>query len=143
MSDILQDFPIRAEAARVFDAIATPEGLDRWWTIRSAGQPEDGAEYVLWFGPEYDWRARVTNARRPLRFELQFTTADDDWRGTRVGFTLEPNGSSTHVRFHHLGWPQENAHYRTSCHCWAMYLRLLRRYLEHGEVVPYEDRLDV
>ena len=24
----------------------------------------------------------------------------------------------------------------------AMYLRILRRYLEHGECVPYEDRLD-
>jgi uncharacterized protein YndB with AHSA1/START domain len=29
-----------------------------------------------------------------------------------------------------------------SCYCWAMYLRVLRRYLEHGERVPYEGRLD-
>jgi uncharacterized protein YndB with AHSA1/START domain len=25
---------------------------------------------------------------------------------------------------------------------WAMYLRILRRFLEHGEVVPYEARLE-
>lgn len=142
MPDILQDFPIKADADRVFDAIATPEGLDRWWTVHSAGEPVDGAEYVLWFGPEYDWRARVTSVVRPSRFELQLIDADEDWNGTRVGFTLEPNGESTRVRFHHIGWPQANAHYRTSCHCWAMYLRILRRYLEYGEVVPYEDRLD-
>jgi hypothetical protein len=36
-----------------------------------------------------------------------------------------------------------SAHYRTSSFCWAMYLRLLKRYVEHGEVVPYEKRLDV
>jgi len=29
-----------------------------------------------------------------------------------------------------------------SCYCWAMYLRIMRRYLEHGESVPYERRLD-
>jgi hypothetical protein len=26
---------------------------------------------------------------------------------------------------------------------WAMYLRVLKRHLEHGESVPYERRLDV
>jgi hypothetical protein len=33
--------------------------------------------------------------------------------------------------------------FRRSSYCWAMYLRILRRYLEHGETVPYERRLDV
>lgn len=143
MPDILQDFPIKAEADRVFDAITSPEGLDHWWTVRSAGQPIAGTEYKLWFGPDYDWAARVTRAERPIRFELEMVATDEDWNGTRVGFDLEPNGESTRVRFHHTGWPQANEHFRISCHCWAMYLRILRRYLEHGEVVPYEDRLDV
>jgi uncharacterized protein YndB with AHSA1/START domain len=141
--DILQDFPIRADANRVFEAITSPGGLDRWWTVRSAGEPVDGGEYKLWFGPEYDWRAKVISAVRPSRFELEMVAADQDWLGTRVGFDLHPNGESTQVRFHHSGWPQVNEHYRISCHCWAMYLRILRRYLEHGEVVPYEERLDV
>ena len=35
-----------------------------------------------------------------------------------------------------------NAHYRTSAFCWAMYLRLLKKYVETGEVVPYERRLE-
>jgi hypothetical protein len=30
-----------------------------------------------------------------------------------------------------------------SCDCWAMYLLILRRYVEHGEQVAYEERLDV
>jgi hypothetical protein len=71
------------------------------------------------------------------------TRADDDWLGTRVGFRLEPRDGATWVHFYHTGWPTANEHHRISCHCWAMYLRLLRRHLEHGESVPYEDRLDV
>ena len=35
-----------------------------------------------------------------------------------------------------------NEHWRISCYCWAMYLRLIRRYLEYGETIPYESRLD-
>lgn len=76
-------------------------------------------------------------------FELEIVSAQEDWLGTRVGFVLDEQDGVTQVYFQHLGWPAANEHYRVSNHCWAMYLRLLRRYLEHGEVVPYETRLDV
>jgi uncharacterized protein YndB with AHSA1/START domain len=143
MPDILQDFPINAPIDKVFAAISLPTGLDQWWTSRSAGQPRDGVDYELSFGPEYDWRGTVTRSVPDSEFELQLTRADADWLGSRVGFRLEPRGDSTWVRFHHTGWPDANEHYRISCHCWAMYLRVLRRWLEHGETVPYEQRLDV
>ena len=143
MPDILQDLPIKADAERVFEAISTPEGLDRWWTLHSAGKPVDGAEYELWFDSDHDWRARVTSIVKPSQFELEIISADQDWLGTRVGFQLESKDGTTRLRFHHTGWPQANEHYRISCHCWAMYLRILRRYLEHNEVVPYEERLEV
>ncbi len=55
MPDILNDFPIHAPTLDVFRAITTPEGLDQWWTTRSAGVAVVGHEYELWFGPEYDW----------------------------------------------------------------------------------------
>ena len=71
------------------------------------------------------------------------TKADDDWKGTRVGFHLAAIEGGTQVRFHHTGWPRLNEHYRISCYCWAMYLRILKRYVEHGEAVPYDQRLDV
>jgi uncharacterized protein YndB with AHSA1/START domain len=143
MPDILQDFPIKAEPARVFAAVSTPEGLDRWWTETCSGQPGLGARYDLGFGPSYHWVATVSQCEPGSLFELTFTQADDDWRGTRVGFQLAPTSSGTQVRFYHLGWPEANEHYRISCHCWALYLRLLRRWLEFGETVPYADRLDV
>ncbi len=55
----------------------------------------------------------------------------------------EQRGEVTQVRFEHTGWPVANDHYRISNYCWAMYLRLLKRYVEAGEVVPYEKRLSV
>jgi uncharacterized protein YndB with AHSA1/START domain len=143
MPDIFHDFPIKAPPERVFEAVSTPHGLDCWWTKSSAGEAAEGAEFELWFGPKYDWRAKVTVCVRNSTFELEMVRADGDWTGTRVGFRLEDRDSTTNVHFYHTGWPSQNEHWRISCYCWAMYLRILRRYLEHSELVPYEKRLDI
>ena len=143
MFDIVHDFPIQAGATRVFEAVSTPAGLDAWWTKASSGKPAAGSEYELSFGPKYEWRARVTRCEPPSIFELKIVSAEPDWRDSLVSFELEPRGDLTWVRFAHRGWPEANEHYRGSCYCWAMYLRVLRRNLEHGELVPYERRLQV
>ncbi len=101
-----------------------------------------GAEYELGFGPGYDWRARVTRSVSGSEFELEMISAGKDWLGTRVGFVLEEKEGVTTVRFHHSGWNEANEHYSISGYCWAMYLRLLGRYVVDGEVVAYEARLD-
>src|SRR5262249_26073532 len=118
--------------------ISTPTGLDTWWTSRASGEPKEGAEYELWFGPDFDWRAVVSRCVPQTEFELELTDVHQDWLRTRVGFVLEEKDGATYVRFHHTGWPEANDHYQGSCYCWAMYLRLLKRYVERGEVVPYE-----
>jgi uncharacterized protein YndB with AHSA1/START domain len=143
VANIYQDFPIRGSIDAVFHAISTPEGLDQWWTLRAAGQPRLGAEYELWFGPEHDWRATVTGCEPGVAFELKMGRSDDDWKGTMIGFELEQRSETVWTRFYHRGWPSANEHFRISTHCWAMYLRVLRRFIEHGETVPYAQRLDV
>jgi uncharacterized protein YndB with AHSA1/START domain len=143
MADIFSDVPIRATPESVFRAVSTPAGLDAWWTKTSAGTAASGAPFELGFGPGFDWRARVTKCVPHSAFELEMIQADPDWVGTRVGFLLEDQRSLTQVRFYHTGWPTVNEHWRTSCYCWPIYLRLLRRHLEHAEFVPYEERLDV
>lgn len=139
--DILFDFPVDAPPERVFAAVTTPKGLDAWWTARSEGFPEAGETYALWFPPDYDWRARVLRVEPDRSFELELSEAQPDWVGTRVGFELAPIPRGTHLRFHHAGWAEATDHYRTSAYCWALYLRLLARYVTLGEVIPYEGRL--
>ena len=141
MASILHDLTIKAPASRVFDCMTTPGGLDQWWTHYSSGRPRVGAEYALGFGPEYNWEARVTRCVRNKEFELELVEAMNDWMGTRVGFSLVAAGDHTQVSFSHSGWKETSHHFRTSSFCWAMYLRILQRYLELGETVPYEERL--
>ena len=118
MPDIVQDFPILVPPSRVFDGVTRPALLDQWWTARSSGQPTVGMTYELDFGPDHRWRAIVTRCRPVEHFELRLTEADQDWKDTVVGFELTPLEAGTAVRFYHRGWPEANAHFRTSCHCW-------------------------
>jgi len=143
MADIFHNFPISGSAQRVFEAISTPHGLDSWWTKTCEASPAPLAEYKLDFGPGYLWHAIATLWIPNSAFELKLTDADRDWLETRVGFELREGNGVTAVKFYHQGWPEANEHYQTSSFCWAMYLRLLKRYVEVGEVVPYEDRLNV
>ncbi|MFN8667972.1 MAG: SRPBCC domain-containing protein [Gemmatimonadaceae bacterium] len=139
MSSILHDFPIRAAAPTVFAAVVHP---DAWWSLASDVTAALGTTSRLFFGDGYDWRARVTACEPGVRFEWTFTDAMPDWMGTRVRFELAEADGVTTVRFAHLGWGDASEHFRVSSYCWAMYLRLLRRVVETGEVVPYASRLE-
>ena len=143
MPDILHRLPIRAPAERVFEMFATPVGLDTWWSLTSDGTPGVGEEYRFGFGPGYDWRGVVSACDEGRWIEWEMTEADQDWTGTRVGARLSEAGDRTVVDFYHSGWRHANDHYRTTSCCWAQYLRVLRRFLEHGERVAYDVRLDV
>ncbi len=144
MADIIHEFWVKARPENVFEMFSAPAGLDKWWTKTSSGEARNGGTYHLFFGPQYDWEAKVTRCEPPSSFELQVTKAHPDWDGTLVGCKLTPQeNGTTRVLFHHTGWPEANEHWRVSSFCWAMYLRILRRNLEYGETVPYEKRLDV
>ena len=147
MPDIFHQFPIFAPAHEVFKAVSTPDGLDAWWTLSSKGEPEAGNIYELFFGEGYDWRARVSTCVPDHVFALSIYDSMPDWENSVVRFKLGPFGSdpdktATEVLFSHTGWPEDNDHYRISSFCWAMYLRLMKKYVEEGTVVEYAKRLD-
>lgn len=130
---------INAPLKEVYHAVSTPEGLDAWWTLQCVGKPEENAHYRLYFGPGYDWKAEVSRCSDNC-FEMTIYTDDPEWNGTKVTFQMEENEKGTKLHFSHSGWPEASEHFRISSYCWALYLRLLKRFVEKGEVVPYELR---
>lgn len=143
MPDIFHYFPINATREKVYSAIATPQGIDNWWAKESSGIPELGQTYNLFFEPEYYWTAIVSINLPNEAFELTMQNSDSDWEGSKVGFRLLERDERTEVQFYHTGWKADNEHFRISNYCWAMYLRILKRYLEFGELIAYSDRLEV
>lgn len=140
MADILHQFRIEAPAEKVFEAFCSARGLNDWWTARASGEPKVDEVYTFWFGPEYDWRAKVTHVVPAKEITWTMTQAMDDWVGTRVGVRLSQTGTSTLVDFFHEGWRETNDHFRISSFCWGTLLTGLKNYVEMGVVVPFEKR---
>jgi len=146
MADVLHQFVIEAPRETVWQYFATPEGVAKWWTASGSGEAEFGAVWQFYFMPEYDWRARVTKLETHSEIEFTMLEAMDDWIGTRVGVNLSSSSSSsseddrTVIDFYHKGWAAESDHFRIASFCWATYLRLLKRHIEHGEFTPYGQR---
>lgn len=142
MPEILHDLPIQASKIDVWRAIATPAGLDAWWTLDSEGEAAVGAVWRFGFGPDFQWRGRVVACDPGSRMAWEMTEADADWTGTLVSIHLYNIEGGTGLRFEHTGWNEPNGHFRTTSCCWAQYLRLLRQHVESGRTVPYDRRLE-
>ena len=139
---IVHILQIKGTPEQVFEMVSTPAGLDQWWTKGSKGRPELGSLYKLDFGSVL-WQAQVSHMVAPQEFEFTMTRCDPDWMDTTISFKIARTNDSTTVTFEHSGWPLANQHFHGSNYCWAMYLRILKRFVEHGEQVPYEERLNV
>ncbi len=140
MASILHDLVIYGDIEKVFEAVSVPKILDEWWTKRCAGLPETGGEYEFYFAPDCIWEGKVTNFKLNKSIEFTMTKSDDDWLGTKLGFELEQRGNNTKLMFYHSDWKEANEHFRVSSYCWAIYLRILKGYLEKGIKVAYEER---
>lgn len=143
MADIFHTLYVNADREKLFSAISTPEGLNEWWTKSSEGSAILGSVWKLHFGSGYDWEAVVTICEPMKSFELQITSADTEWVNCKVGFKLLENDEVTALEFYNSGWKSAEDHFKISSYCWAMYLRILKRYVEFGEHVPYGSRLEV
>ncbi|MDX1685434.1 MAG: SRPBCC domain-containing protein [Saprospiraceae bacterium] len=140
MADLYHNLKIEASASRVFDAFSRPEHLNNWWTLESSGQPEVGEIYRLYFGDPYDWRFRVSRSERNNIFEWKVQSADKDWEPTSVGIELKEVNDGVTVNFYHINWPEDNDHYKHSNYCWAHLLNGLKKYVEEGTIIPFDER---
>lgn len=140
MPDILHQFQVAAPVQAVFDAFATPSGLDSWWTLQSEGQPTRDSLYRLYFGPEYDWLARVVHVHSNKELTWKTVRAMEDWLPTSFGFKLTEVGKFTSVHFFHTAWQSASEHFAITNYCWGQLLRGLKDYVENGVVIPFEQR---
>ncbi len=131
MPDILHRVGIAAPAARVFESLATIDGLRGWWVSDTRGDPKKGGTIDFGF-----CRMRVVDAVPGRRVHWRCVQGPDEWVGTEVTFDLAWKEDQTFVMFKHAAWkePVEFMH-----HCstkWATFLLSLRDSVEKGRGSP-------
>lgn len=140
MFDIHHNFVVKAPSWKVFETFCSPQGLDSWWTLKSAGIPEIGNQYTFYFGPEYDWRAEVVHLVLNNELTWKMVKTMDDWKDTKVGFVLTEKEGNTHVHFFHQGWAEANEHFGITTFCWGQLLNGLKNFVEKGIIIPFPER---
>src|SRR5208337_3488081 len=125
---------------KVFEALATIEGLRAWWTVDTTGKALTGGTINFGF-----CKMKVVAATRGKRVHWRCTAGPPEWVGTEVSFDLQWKRGQTFVMFKHANWkaPVEFMH-----HCstkWATFLVSLLELVERGSgrPAPYDLKIHV
>jgi uncharacterized protein YndB with AHSA1/START domain len=132
--EVKQKVFINASPERVYDAFATAEGLDAWFTRGARVDPRPGGEmffkWVEW-GAERDINleemGRVVEARRPERFVFQWGSPG---RETTVEVDLEAREGGTLLRLREFGFHSLRG-FIDNAGGWGQALTLVKFWLEH------------
>lgn len=139
MTAIRHRVGIAAPPARVYEALATKEGLAGWWTRTVDGDPDLGGTLGFYFsGAERGCSMEVVDLESPHRVGWRCVQGPDEWVGTTVTFEIKPAEDETVLLFTHA-WrePVEFMH-----HCstkWAQFLLGLKAGFEGGAATPHPD----
>jgi uncharacterized protein YndB with AHSA1/START domain len=141
MVNIIHRIGIKATANKVYNALATVEGLSAWWTEEVEGSAEAGGNL------QFTFRAEGGDIKGQMRMEVkelhpqqsvrwQCVEGPAEWIGTSITFDLSVQDGQTIVLFGHRDWREE---VEFMAHCstkWAVFLLSLRDYVETGKGKP-------
>ena len=137
MVDILHRVGIKAPLEKVYQALATREGVAGWWTTDTQGESKVGGMLKTLFTVDgkllggFDLEVLALEPNERVLWRV--VEGPPEWIGTKIGFELRREGEYSIVLFKHDGWkePVEFMH-----HCstkWAIYLMSLKSLVETGK----------
>jgi uncharacterized protein YndB with AHSA1/START domain len=140
--DIVLGIAIHADAETVSNAIATREGLSKFWVPGVEGDPGTvGGETTYRFsGAPVDLKMRTD--RVDAGKQIAWTCLGDfpGWKDTTVIWSMsaEAEHGGTNVTFRHDGFPDEQSDFELGsvAHTWAQILDHLKELAETGSTTP-------
>ena len=144
MADIRHRVGIAAPRERVYEALATIEGLSGWWTREVKGDAQPGGTLRFYFGGSEPGAVMEVTALEPgQRVAWRCVGGPDEWVGTNLTFDLKPEDGETAVKLTHADW-REPVEFMYHCSTkWAYFLLGLKAWLEGGAAAPYPDDMMV
>ena len=139
--DIVHRIGVKAPASKVYDALASVDGLARWWTRDTTGDSKVGGDLTFMFhtpdgGEIGGFTMRVLELEPQQRVRWRVKDGPPEWVGTDIEFLLSQQDGHTIVMFGHRRWREE---VEFTAHCstkWATFLLSLRDLVETGKGQP-------
>lgn len=125
-------FHINAPREKVYEAISTIDGLSKWWTTKTSGNPEVGGIINFGFGEHQGPNMKVTKLVPNENVTWVGVPESHGWEDHIFTFALDENEGKTRVRFSHSGWTEQDDFYASCCFSWARYMESLRQLCQTG-----------
>lgn len=150
MATLYHQVWINAPLSTVYDALATADGLGKWWAPHTATETKEGLVLAHSPGEAHgDVEMKVVDATPPKRVEWEIISSHprespaSAWTGTRIIFEIEERPSPGHwmgmpnggqpmavVNFQHAGWDERSAFLPFCNYAWGVTLDMLRSWCE-------------
>lgn len=137
MADIKHLVVIEAPVRTVYRALTAQSGLAAWWTTQTVATPQVGSIAEFTFGDRYHNEMRIVKLEEDRKVEWKCIEGDEEWVGTTLVFSLEPDDGRTILRFSHGEWRAATDFFASCNYHWGFYMRSLKSYCETGAGEPF------
>ena len=141
MPVVLHLLMIHAPRERVYEAIATAEGVRNWFSRDADLEPTVGGSGEIRFaGGQRITRVEIEQLEPAERVVWKVVSAAmPTWADTRIEFGMAAADDGTMLRFAHRGFVDTDDFFAMSATAWANFLISLKQYAETGEGTPHPD----
>lgn len=138
MVDLHHYIQINAPANKVYDAVATQEGMRGWWTADSSVGEKAGDKAEFGFDNRATVFRMTIEALEPAKsVRMSCSGVHPEWAGTRLEWNITPQGQTTALAFVHRGW-RELTPFCASCNStWGELMYRLKAYVEGQQPGPH------
>ena len=142
---ILHEVGIKASPNAVYRALTDIKKLAAWWTSDTRGiGSKVGGVLEFWWG-DFCQKFEVV-ALKPgklVRWKADRKVGIDDWAGTEVAFSLNPDKKQCYVNFSHSRWRTDRGIFPHCSTKWAVFMLSLKDLLEKGKGHPYPKDIQI
>jgi hypothetical protein len=141
MATILLRTPVAAEPTTLYDAVATNQGVNGWWSNHTHGPDGVGSTLKVAFpDAPITFDFEVTEDAPDSRVRWHCLAGPPEWTGTDVSFDIQTDDDGqTSVLFAHDGWHTTEESFPFIAYSWAQILPRLKKLAEDGQPNPFFD----
>lgn len=150
MTTLYHQVWIDAPVAKVYEALATAEGLGRWWAPHTSTETADGVVLAHSPGAAHgDVQMKVLESTPDQRIEWEIISTHPKrspasaWTGTHIIFEITERESPGHwmgmdkegqnmtvLNFYHAGWDEHSEFLGFCNYAWGVTLDMLKQWCE-------------
>jgi uncharacterized protein YndB with AHSA1/START domain len=138
---VRRDLVVAASLEQVKQALTDESAIRRWWnTTFHVSSPGEGSADFMFVGSPYKLDVTIAVTENEVRWRFRGGRQPTVWDNTTATLQLAVAGDEVSIRVDHAGWSGEQIerlHLARAEGLWGHFLESLKRYLAHGEGLPF------